>query len=282
MIRSWLPILIWLLQTAAPPAIASGKAVQDRVSNDTIKGRPVVIHVVVALCDNKYQGIVPVPKGIGNGQNPNTNLYWGAGFGVRTFFVNNKWKIVKTDVQPTRHILERIILFKEIKRNMHSSQVYLVADAWDGKEIQAATFKFLNIAAGNDNEFIYFINNGQKVTLSIGGASHLVAYVGHDGLMDFNLPTNPTENSKSPARSSIVLACASLQFFRPRLSVGGSHQLLLTTGLMAPEAYTLEAAIASWLDGRPSQEILNSAAIAYNQFQKCGIHAAKNLFYTTP
>src|SRR5688572_22804615 len=29
-----------------------------------------VIHIFVALCDNKYQGIVPVPAKIGNGQDP--------------------------------------------------------------------------------------------------------------------------------------------------------------------------------------------------------------------
>ena len=38
------------------------------------------IHVFVALCDNKYQGIVPVPESIGNGQNARTNLYWGAAY----------------------------------------------------------------------------------------------------------------------------------------------------------------------------------------------------------
>jgi hypothetical protein len=28
-----------------------------------------VIHILVALCDNKYRGIFPVPTKIGNGQN---------------------------------------------------------------------------------------------------------------------------------------------------------------------------------------------------------------------
>ena len=45
-----------------------------------------VIHVLVALCDNKYQGIVPVPPKIGNGQDVNNNLYWGCSMGVRTIF----------------------------------------------------------------------------------------------------------------------------------------------------------------------------------------------------
>src|SRR6187551_3111970 len=54
------------------------------------------IHVFVALCDNEYQGIVPVPAKIGNGQDAATNLYWGCGAGVRTYFKNSKsWTLVK-------------------------------------------------------------------------------------------------------------------------------------------------------------------------------------------
>ena len=35
------------------------------------------IHVLVALCDNINQGIVPVPPQLGDGQDPRNNLYWG-------------------------------------------------------------------------------------------------------------------------------------------------------------------------------------------------------------
>ena len=45
-----------------------------------------VIHIFVALCDNASQGIVPVPARIGNGDDPKNNLYWGAAFGIRTYF----------------------------------------------------------------------------------------------------------------------------------------------------------------------------------------------------
>ena len=46
--------------------------------------RPLVVHVTVALCDNEHQGIVPVPRAIGNGKDPRNNLYWGADYGVKT------------------------------------------------------------------------------------------------------------------------------------------------------------------------------------------------------
>ena len=40
-------------------------SIQDSlIYNDSIK----TAHILVALCDNKYQGIVPVPTKIGNGQ----------------------------------------------------------------------------------------------------------------------------------------------------------------------------------------------------------------------
>ncbi|RZL42005.1 MAG: hypothetical protein EOP00_23985, partial [Pedobacter sp.] len=53
------------------------------------------IHVFVALCDNKYQGIVPVPKAIGNGQDPANNLYWGCAYGIKGYFKKSKeWKLL--------------------------------------------------------------------------------------------------------------------------------------------------------------------------------------------
>jgi len=45
-----------------------------------------VVHVFVALCDNEHQGIVPVRAELGNGRDPRTNLYWGAMYGVKTYF----------------------------------------------------------------------------------------------------------------------------------------------------------------------------------------------------
>jgi hypothetical protein len=43
---------------------------------------PRIVHVFVALADNQHQGIVPVPAALGNGRDPQRNLYWGAAYGV--------------------------------------------------------------------------------------------------------------------------------------------------------------------------------------------------------
>src|SRR6266851_706839 len=67
-----------------------------------------VVHVFVALCDNEHQGIVPVSTSLGNGDNPATNLYWGAAFGVKAFLSKSKdWELIADVPNPTAVILDR-------------------------------------------------------------------------------------------------------------------------------------------------------------------------------
>jgi hypothetical protein len=225
------------------------------------------IHVFVALCDNKYQGIVPVPAGIGNGQNAGTNLYWGAVYGVKTFFnKSSEWKLVETKRNPAANILERI-LFKHRTKN-----IYLLADAYDGQFIKQATIDFLLACSGkglttaktNENE------------IPFGAASDIVAYVGHDGLMDFSLP-NEFKKQNELNRKAIMLACKSKQYFGQYIKTTGAEPLLWTTGLMAPEAYILHDAINTWIKSGDNKEVRQSAAAAYSKYQKCSMRAAQNL-----
>jgi hypothetical protein len=44
------------------------------------------IHLFIALCDNASQGIQPVNKKIGNGDDPESNLYWGCDDGANSYF----------------------------------------------------------------------------------------------------------------------------------------------------------------------------------------------------
>ncbi|HMR90742.1 MAG TPA: hypothetical protein PKC69_00440 [Chitinophagaceae bacterium] len=228
----------------------------------------ITIHILVALCDNQYQGIVKVPAGIGNGQQPATNLYWGAGYGISNFFKHKSsdWKLVETFKQVSDTILERL-LFKHTKAN-----IYLLADACDGRYIRQTTIDFLGMASGK-NEVT--IQNGNH-TLYFGGASRLVAYVGHDGLMDFSL-----EEEFSPAdtlqRDVMVLACYSKRFFSPHLKQTGARPVLWTTHLMAPEAYTLHDALAAWIKGESGTAVADAAAAAYARYQKCSFKTARKL-----
>lgn len=225
------------------------------------------IHVFVALCDNKYQGIVPVPAGIGNGQNPKTNLYWGAGYGIKSFFSKSKdWKLVSTQADTANHILERL-LFKH-----RSKDIYLLADAYDGKFIMQTTIDFLNASAGKNK---LAVKTDDKEIL-FGGGADLVSYIGHDGLMDFSL-AQVFHKEEGNRKEAIILACYSKSYFSKHLKPTGAIPLVWTSGLMAPEAYTLHDAIHEWTENKPAADIRQAAANAYAKYQKCGTKAAMRL-----
>lgn len=227
------------------------------------------IHLFVALCDNQYQGIVPVPAAIGNGQDPDNNLYWGCGFGVRTYFKNSlQWTLLKKYRVDTL-ILERLI-FKNKKAN-----AYLIADAYNGRYIQQCTTDFLQSCAGQIKDTTTIDNT----IAGIYGNAKLLAYIGHDGLMDFTLPLS-FENKDNTKRDAIILACMSRNYFSSHLSSTKAYPVVWTTGLMCPEAYTLHDALESYLNNEPAEAVRNSAAAAYSKYQKCSIKAAKNLLVT--
>ena len=229
------------------------------------------MHVFVALADNQHQGIIPVAAILGNGEDPEHNLYWGSAYGVKTFFTRSSdWEKLHCGDKPKREILERCV-FK-----YRAANVYLVADAYRGMEIKQAILDFLDSAAGDGADVMNVTGVSGSVSLPIRGGANLVAYIGHDGLMDFQLPRTPRQ--KNPTRrDAIVLACASKQFFTDSIRASGAYPLIWTTGLMAPEAYTLKSALDGWIAGESNDQIRDRAAGAYDKYQKCGFRAAHRL-----
>ncbi len=227
------------------------------------------IHIFVALCDNKYQGIVPVGAKMGNGQDPNTNLYWGWGYGVRTHFKRStEWKFLRLQKLDSIR-LERIV-FKHATKNY-----YLVADAYDGQYIKQCTEEFLRSCSGQNKDTIQIDNK----IIGISGNSKLLCYIGHDGLMDFQL-TESFANTDNKTRDCIILACISKTYFAPHLKETKAYPLLWTSNLMGPEAYTVHDAITGYVNNESNEEIRTRAALAYSKYTKCSFKAARNLLVT--
>jgi hypothetical protein len=256
----------------AAPADDAVTSPQPSPPPEPLRNPGKLIHVVVALCDNQFQGIVPVPARIGNGDDPANNLYWGAAFGVKTFFRKaREWSLLADMTNPKPGVLERLV-FKH-----RDKEIYLVADAYRGREIRMATWSFLQFAAGASAEPIELKPGTTPQRLLAGGGADLVAYVGHDGLMDFTLPESP-RHEDDRRRQTIILACASKNYFAAPLQPTGAEPLLWTTGLMAPEAYVLKAALDSWIAGEDGDAVRRRAAASYHQYQRCGMNAALRLF----
>jgi hypothetical protein len=258
-----LPLLVSLMAV-------TGDDVRARMDADAAAGKPLVARVFVALADNEHQGIVPTSnRSLGDGQSPRTNLYWGALYGVRTHLPKRGWRIVSRTEEPESGVLERIVFARTLQRNGREVEAQLVAEAWDGRSIQNTIARFLEASAAGD--------------------AHVVAYVGHNGLMEssasaqsggFSVPELDAK-SKRPT-SAIVLACASKPYFEARLARTDTHPLLLTTNLMAPEAYTLHAALIAWFSGEASAGVHDSASRVYAEYQKIPVRTGKRLFWSAP
>jgi hypothetical protein len=126
-------------------------------------------------------------------------------------------------------------------------------------------------------DFFQTAATGSKETASTFDDADLVAYVGHDGLMDFQVPALVGAKDRKK-RHFIILACASKPFFQSYMKQTGSEPLLWTTGLMAPEAYILRAALSGWFAGENAESIRVRAAKTCDHYQNCGEQAARRIF----
>jgi hypothetical protein len=160
-----------------------------------------------------------------------------------------------------------------------TANLYLIADAYRAIEMEQAIRDFFDSAAGIGEQTLTVSAGSTELKLPIRGGADLLAYIGHDGFMAFQLPRLSRPNN-GVHRDVVVLACSSKQFFAIGVRASGAYPLLWTTGLMAPEAYTLKSALDGWIAGESNEQIRQRAAGAYDQYQKCGLRAAHRLFAT--
>lgn len=232
----------------------------DHPSPDKPAPAPKRIHVVVALCDNDSQGIQKVGDRIGDGDRPDDNLYWGCSDGLREWFKKSPhWQITdvaKTDLETTPDAKVLRTLTFEHK----TTGAILTAEAWRGLNIYQATVRY----------FEKLIDSGEK-------SPDLVAYIGHNGLMDFGVPKDLETINPKP-KDTIVLCCISNRFFEKQLAARDITPVLMTDQLMYPGAFLLEAALEGWLRGESSEKIRDRAAAAYQKNQKISFRAARGIF----
>jgi len=212
------------------------------------------IGVFVALADNQNQGIVPVPEAIGKGDDPERNLYWGTADGIKGVFDRSKkWKLTGK----TEHPLTADILRTRAYQNPDKKAV-LHAKAYRGSAIKEC------------------IRDFEAAVQS--GSYDMVVFIGHNGLMDFDLPKPIKSDEQAKTPDCIVLCCKSEQYFKTRILAAGGRPVLLTTQFMYPGAFILRAAADSWLNGKNRSAIRESAGIVYAQNQKLSKKAGMGVF----
>ncbi len=232
-----------------------------------------IIHVYVSLADNDSQGIIPLPRKMGNGNDAANNLFWGGKYGVKTFFnQSDDWELLDSAKNISGDVLQRCV-WKHRRFNC-----YMVADAYKGARIRTCTMNFLLNASGHPSDTAYAHKNGKSKMLLMEAAA-LICYVGHDGFMDFEIPNPPPQNS-ADRKDVFILASASRLYFKDAVLTAGAVPVLWTSNLITPEAYSLKAGIDGWLYHETGGEIAVRAAKAYDAYQQCGYETALQLFVT--
>lgn len=235
--------------------------------------KPKRIHVFVALCDNATQAIAPVNARIGNGDDPENNLYWGCSDGLPMYFKKQKgWKLVRKEKDISKAILRRVIF-----RHQRTGAL-LVADAYRGSRIRLCISDFLAAAAGKFNAPMQIDDSSADSPLTqFGGRSDLVAYIGHNGLMEHKIP-EPKVIDVKHKRDAIVLSCISDRYFKDRLRRSRARPILTTQQLMYPGSFALHAALEGWLKKESLAQLRERAGKAMANNQKISTKAATRIF----
>jgi hypothetical protein len=212
------------------------------------------IGVFVALADNAHQGIVPVPAAIGNGDDPERNLYWGTADGLRGIFDKSKeWRLAEKSDRPADADILRARTYRHV-----ASGAVLHARAYRGAAIERCIRDFESAIQTN--------------------AFDLVVFIGHNGLMDFELPVPARTARPTHAADCVVLCCKSEAYFKSRIESAGGRPVLLTTQLMYPGAFILHAVADGWLKGATLADLRARAGAAYATNQKLSIKAGTGVF----
>lgn len=212
------------------------------------------VGVFVALCDNVHQGIVPVPKTIGNGDDPERNLYWGNSEGLAGVFgKSSHWKKESSGEGAVGDVL------KTYSYRHNSGKVVLKAFAYRGSAIQACLTDFEGALRQ--------------------GTYDLAVYIGHNGLMDFSLPLPAVTGPPKKKPEGIVLCCKSQSYFQERIQALRAEPVLLTTQLMYPGAFILHDVLEEWIKGAGPESYRAAAGRAYAANQKISQKAALGVFY---
>ena len=212
------------------------------------------IGVFVALADNASQGIVPVPAAIGNGDDPERNLYWGTAEGLKGVFDKSKeWRLTGKSDEPVTADVLRSRTYRH-----GTSGAILDARAYRGAAIERC------------------IRDFERAIQT--GAYDMAVFIGHNGLMDFDLPVPVKSAERTNVADCVVLCCKSEPYFRRRIESAGGRPILLTTQLMYPGSFTLHAAVGAWLQGGSAEAIRERAGAAYADNQKLSKKAGMGVF----
>ena len=230
----------------------------DDVIVDLAAGRPLVVRVHVPLCDNRV--LRCGNRRLGDGDVPRWNLYWGTSEGFLGWFdrAGSGWTRAPEPAPAGRdpdildvRVWRRHVVASPAWRTRGAParfDVEVVAHAWRGTAIDRALAAYLDEVHG-------------------GGASEarIVAWVGHNRLMDVEQPDWAALAASASARRRgvIAIACHTGAYLADVMPAAARVPLLFTRDFLMASAPTLEGAVMAFARGEGYAGVRSGAARGY-------------------
>jgi hypothetical protein len=246
----------------------------NHVIDDLKAGKPLVVEVHVPLCDSSI--IACGNAKLGDGDNPETNLYWSTTPGFGEWFARrgSGWKrALKQTAKDTGdadvlavHVYRRTMTAPAAWRKAGAPKTYeldIVVHGWRGKAIDRALAAYAADVSGKGTRELVLADNTKLVA---GGAAQLVAFVGHNRLMDLDTFEWPAAGAST--KGTIAIACDTAPYMKREVPAATRVPLLMTSDLLFANAAPLEAAVLAFATGGGYAQIRTDATTAYADVQK--------------
>ncbi|HVV88287.1 MAG TPA: hypothetical protein VHE35_34835 [Kofleriaceae bacterium] len=245
----------------------------DRIVADLAAGKPLVVQVHVPLCDND---VIPCGNArLGDGDTPASNLYWGTTEGTAGWFGRrgSGWKQVLAtdggavglpDVLDLRVWRREIVTPRAWRARGVAARypLYVVAFAWRGEQIGRAFDRYAEDLYGVGSTTIV-LPDGTR--LAAGGDAHVVAYVGHNHLMDLDGYDwrGLAARADPRPRGALAIACHTAVYVQDVVPGPSRVPLLFTRDFLLASSAALEGAVLALAAGGDYAAIRRGGAQGY-------------------
>ncbi len=272
-------VILGVARAPSPAAADDGEAeawragLIDRIVGDLAAGKPLVVQVHVPLCDNDI--IACGNARLGDGDRPASNLYWATTEGTLGWFGRRGggWtQVLATDGAAVAlpDVLDLRVWRREVRtpRAWRARGVparyplYVVAFAWRGERIDDALVRFADDLYGRSATAVV-LPDGTR--LAAGGDAHVVAYVGHNRLMDltgFDWRGRAASADPRP-RGALAIACHTAVYVQDVVPGPSRVPLLFTRDYLLASSAALAGAVLALAGGGDYGAIRRGGAQGY-------------------
>jgi hypothetical protein len=207
-----------------------------------------------------------------DGTNPKSNVYWGAGYGLKTYFKRyDNWKVIYQKDSISEFVAERVVFAKTF---VNKAQVYLIADAYFGYGMEFCLNDYFSAIWEENTDSVNILDKA----IPANGNADLIVFNGHNGLLDYEIVL---KNRKCVIqKETAIICCGSYCNFIDKIKLYHTFPLIRTLDAITAEACILTSIIEPWEMLKSDEEIRQNVMRKYISIHHCSNEDADRIFVT--